>query len=62
MGIYKYTASIAERENFTEEGTVLADSEDEARRKLKQYRFDNIHIKKLTGLSAIVKRFSVDIK
>lgn len=47
---------------MTETGTVVASSEEEARRKLAQLKIRNPQLKKLTGLKALLKQFSADIR
>ncbi len=61
MSIFKYKVTLG-REDFAEEGTVIAKDEYEAKEKLHSMDFKQIQLKRLTGLSAIVKRFSADVK
>lgn len=60
MTLYRYTASA--REEHTESGTVLANSVEEAQKKLKALQFQKVHIKKVGGLMGLVGRWVADIK
>lgn len=62
MPLYKYVATETSREEHSESGTVVARTEEEARKKLKQLRFDEIHIKKVAGLMGLVGQFTANIK
>lgn len=62
MPLFKYTGTQSEREDYTESGTVLALSEEEARRKLKALQFDRVRVKRLGGLKAFVGRFTATVK
>lgn len=62
MAVYKYRASASAREDFSESGTIVADSEEEAREKLKQFHFDKIYVKRITGLAALLGRLTANIK
>ena len=61
MSIYKYKASLG-REDFMEEGTVIAQDETEAKSKLRSIDARQVSLKKLTGLNAFLKRFTADVK
>lgn len=60
MALYKYTAIV--REEQRESGTVLAQNEEEARKKLKGLQFQEVHVKKVGGLRGLVGRWVADIK
>ncbi|MBI4556884.1 MAG: hypothetical protein HY706_04810 [Candidatus Hydrogenedentes bacterium] len=45
-----------------ETGTVVAHNEEEAKKKLRQMHFEEIRLKKLGGLSGLLKSFTADIK
>lgn len=62
MPVYHYTASIGSREDFSESGTILANSAEEATRKLKLLRFDKIRLKRVEGLAALLGRWTATIK
>ena len=61
MSVFKYKVTFG-REDFMEEGTVIAKDEFEAKEKLHSMDFKQIELKKLTGLNALVKQFSADVK
>lgn len=61
MSVYKYRVTIG-KEDFEEEGTVVAKDESEAREKLRILEFTSVSLKKLTGLKAAVKKFTADIR
>jgi hypothetical protein len=49
-------------EEFTEEGTVLAKDEFEAKEKLRVLKYRTIHLKRLSGLNAFVRQFTADVR
>ena len=61
MLVYTYKVTVG-REDFVEEGTVLARDEYEAKEKLRRLDFKHVRLKKLAGLNAFVKKFSADVK
>ncbi len=62
MAVFSYKVIIKEREDAIEEGTVVANDESDARRKLERYSYRNVRLRKLSGVSAFVKKFSADVK
>ncbi len=62
MPLYKYVATATSREEHSESGTVVARTEEEAKKKLKQLRFDQIQVKKVAGLMGLVGQFTANIK
>ena len=62
MAVYRYTATIKDREEHVESGTVVAKDEEDARKKLHRYDLDNAHLRKLGGVSALLKSLTADIK
>jgi type II secretory pathway component PulF len=62
MSVYRYLACDTTHEDHTQSGTIVAASEEEAKRKLRQRRFDKITLKRVDGLSALLHRFTADIK
>lgn len=62
MSVFKYTVLIPQREDAIEEGTVVASDEKEAELKLKNLDLVNPKLKKMTGLSGLLKRFTADIR
>ncbi len=61
MSVYKYKVTLG-REDFMEEGTVIAKDEYEAKEKLRLMDFKQVHLKKLKGLSALVSHLSADVR
>lgn len=62
MAVFKYSGTVKEREDFAETGTVVASSPEEARRKVEGLDYRDVHIKKLTGIQALFKKLSPDIR
>lgn len=62
MPLYKYVATATAREDHSESGTVVARTEEEARKKLRQLRFDQVQVKKVAGLMGFVGQFTANIK
>jgi hypothetical protein len=62
VSVFKYRVVLDRGEEFTEEGTVLAKDEFEAKEKLRILRYRSIQLKKLSGLSAFVRQFSADVR
>lgn len=61
MSVYRYRVTLG-REDFMEEGTVIAKDEYEAKDKLRSLDFKEVHLKKLKGFSALVKHFFADVR
>lgn len=61
MAVFKYVATSLSEEH-TETGTIVAENEAQARKRLKSMKFDQIHLKKLNGLSSLINRFTATIK
>ena len=61
VSVFKYRIALGP-EDFMEEGTVIAQDEYEAKKKLKSMDAKQVSLKKLTGLNAFVKRFTADVK
>lgn len=62
MAVYRYSAINSKREEYTEKGTIVATSEDDARKKLKAFNFDEIRLKKVGGVAGLLGKFTADIK
>lgn len=62
MAVFRYEGTIRGREEYTESGTAVAKSEEEALQKLRRSGLENISLERLRGLSALVKRFLADVK
>ena len=62
VAVYKYTVILPEREDTIEQGTVVASSEEEAKRKLQRLELANPKLKEIKEISGLLKRFTADIK
>jgi len=62
VAVYKYTASNSRREDFTESGTIVAASEEEAKRKLRSMQFDQIKLRRIQGLQGLFSRLTANVK
>jgi hypothetical protein len=62
VAVFQYTATIQNREEHVESGTVVARDEEDALKKLQRYDLDNAHLRKLGGVSALLKSLTADIK
>jgi len=62
VSIYKYRVELNRGEEFSEEGTVIARDESEAKEKLRILRYRAIHLKKLSGFNAFFKKFTADVR
>lgn len=62
MAVFKYVATDRKREEFTERGTVAARDEKEAEKKLLALNFSDVKLKKMSGVGAIFKQFTADVR
>lgn len=62
MAVFQYEGMRLDREAFTETGVVSAVSKEEALTKLRKYRLNEVRLRRLGGLKALLVRFSVDIR
>lgn len=62
MAVFEFSAVIKKREDSVERGTVVADTEQEARNKLKKLDYDSIRLRRIRGLSGFFKALTADIK
>ncbi len=60
--VFRYTGSMKNREEHTESDIVVARDKAEAREKLKPFQYDHVSLKRLRGWSALVNRFSANVK
>lgn len=58
--LFKYTASTGE--DHMERGTVIAQTEDEAKKKLRAMQFQTIYVKSVNGFMGWLGRWTADIK
>ena len=62
MAVFRYKATKHIPEEYTESGVVVARDEDEAKAKLNQEGFSEVHLKQVHGLAALWNRFTADIR
>jgi len=62
MPVFKYKGFAGHGEEHVEEGTVVAKNEEEAREKLISLEYRDVHLKKMDGIAALLKKFSADVK
>jgi len=60
--VFRYKATTNLQEENVESGTVVADNEEQAKKKLKSLRLDGIQLKKVGGLMGLVGRWTADIR
>jgi type II secretory pathway component PulF len=62
VAVFQYKAVDKQREDHRESGTVLAQNEDEARRKLQRLNLEVVRMKRMTGLAGFLKSFTADVR
>ena len=62
MSVYKYRIMLMRGEEVTEEGTVIARDEEDAKKKLRALRYREVKLWKLTGLKGFLRQFSADVR
>ena len=62
MAVYEYHAIKGDNREFHDEGTVVARNKLHAMDLLRAKGYFNARLKQLTGLSAIVRRITADIR
>ena len=62
VSVFRYRVELHRGEEVTEEGTVLARDEFEAKEKLRFLKYRAIHLRKLSGLNAFVRQFRPDVR
>ena len=62
MAVFNYVATVRKREEFTERGTISARNEKEAEQKLLALDFSDVRLKRISGVGAIFKQFTADIR
>lgn len=63
MAVFAYSARDKTREDTQERGYVVAATESEARAKLDRLQLHGkVHLKRLHGWKAFIKRFSADVR
>lgn len=62
MAVFEYVATARKSEEYTERGTVSAKNEKEAKQKLLALDFSDVKLKKVSGVGAIFKLFTADVR
>ena len=62
MAVFEYKGVNARREESVEKGTVVAPSDDEARKKLQGLGMGSIQLKRIRGLRGLLKTLTADIR
>ena len=62
MAVFQYMGMVKNREDYEESGTVIAESESQAKQKLAQLELKNVRLRRLTGISALLKKLSADVR
>jgi len=62
MAVYRYRIVMSEREDITEEGTVVATTEEEAKNKLLVLDLRNPKLTRLRGWDALRLRWFADVR
>ena len=62
MAVFRYAGVVRNREDYEESGTVVAETESAAKQKLAPLNLRNVRLKRLTGVSAFLKKLTADIK
>lgn len=62
VAVFKYSAVVRNREEMVESGTIVADNERQAREKLERLNLIDVRLKRIGGLSGLVKSLTADIR
>ena len=62
MPVFEYTAANTKREDHVESGTIVAKTQDEAKKKLKDLRLGQIRLKRLNPIAGFLKSFNADVR
>jgi hypothetical protein len=63
VAVFRYTVTLYDREEHVEAGTVLARNEDEAKEKVgRLFQIDQLKLRRLNGISSLLKSITADIK
>lgn len=62
MAVFKYSAMVKNREEMTEAGTIVANDEQQAREKLEQMELTDVRLKRIGGISGLLKSLTADIR
>jgi type II secretory pathway component PulF len=62
LAVYRYTGTVAHKDDCVERGTVVADTKEDAVEKLRKYRVETLKLKKVPGRSGFFMGFTASIK
>jgi hypothetical protein len=62
MAVFQYNGTVKNREDHEESGTVVAQNETEAKSKLAALNLKSVRLKRLSGVSAFLKKLTADIR
>jgi len=62
MPLFRYIAAMTKREEHSESGTILARTKEDAKKTLQALQFDDIRLKRVTGLRSVIGRFTATIR
>ncbi len=62
MAVFKYSAVAKNREEMAESGTIVARDEEHARVKLERLDLIDIRLKRIGGISGLLKSLTADIR
>jgi hypothetical protein len=62
VAVFKYSAVVKNREEMTESGTIVARDEEHARVKLERLDLIDIRLKRIGGISGLLKSLTADIR
>ncbi len=62
MAVYRYTGTVAYKDDCVERGTVVADTKEAAVEKLRKYRMENLKLQKVRCQSGFFMGFTASVK
>jgi type II secretory pathway component PulF len=62
VAVFKYSAVAKNREEMTESGTIVADNEQQAREKLERMDLSDVRVRRIGGISGLLKSLTADIR
>ena len=62
MALYRFNAETKSREEHMESGTIVAQSKEDAKKKLKALQFVHIYVKRVGGVKGFFGKFTAGIK
>lgn len=62
VAVFKYSAVVKNREEMSESGTIVASNEQQAREKLERLDLTDVRLKRISGISGLLKSLTADIR